>query len=58
VTGVTALGVSGELLAVAEPERTIAVPVLATLLKGSLKTICSVDVPVFAILVMQYERYN
>lgn len=28
VTGVTALGVSGELLALAEPERTVAVPVL------------------------------
>lgn len=28
VTGVTALGVSGELLALAEPERTVAVPML------------------------------
>jgi hypothetical protein len=28
VTGITAFGVWGELLAVAEPERTVAVPVL------------------------------
>lgn len=59
VMGVTALGVSGELLAVAEPESTVAVPVPWTPTKGSSNDISSVVMPALAILITEYEhRHN